>query len=661
MAQRKVRLALGGLVAVAAAAGLWLVWGPGERAAPHAAEDPQREGPSGAATAHSPGARADRAALRRLAGRYAVKSSTQVQVQAQGKEKDLGTTRAEGELQLAELSSDATGTWMAARAREVKLEASEIALQINDLGGDRSPLAADAEFAVRLDADGRVSEVRFDPALPVGLQALWSGAMRDGQFVLPAEADGRAWQAQERNQNGEFRAHYQQQASGSYHKRWATAADPSAPVSQQDSPAELLFISEGQGDFRFDGGQLARLSMELTLRGRGLGQVPMPQARGRLELQRLGQVDGRWASRLVPARLVAWDGQVKPRKQVADRPVNLGDFEAQVAAASGATKLQARADQRHLLTAALRRDPALVQAAGQRLASGQLAEPVERTYIEALVMADTPEAQQQLATLAGDRKTDERLAMQLLAGAIFAAHPSAEYLALLETLSRDRERPVRANGSLLVLGAAVRATAKYDEAAAAEQNQKLLRRATPRIASGQPGVFASQASVEVEVANARERAAWLDALGNAGQAESVPVIVQALSDPEDNVRKAAAHALRFMPAGKVKSAMIKAMKQEESIFVREALLLAARYQGPGAQLEFANKALRFDESAYVRLAAAYTVATWAMETPALYPLLQQALDSEKSEKVRESLKNYLQPGRVAPPFALAGQPAGGQP
>jgi hypothetical protein len=78
-------------------------------------------------------------------------------------------------------------------------------------------------------------------------------------------------------------------------------------------------------------------------------------------------------------------------------------------------------------------------------------------------------------------------------------------------------------------------------------------------------------------------------------------------------------------------------------------------------LSLVTHALRDDYSEHVRLAAAFTMATWAVDTPALKAELTKALATEKSSKVQESLKNYLQPGRTAPPFVPVGTSPGGQP
>ena len=643
-------LAAAALMAVAGS--LWLTLAPVGRPSAELGPQPTRGTP--AAQPVLAASEPNRGLAQRWAGRYALEFSSRVHTAGVQGGKELIQVSAQGQLQLTALPGATGEVWLAGRARGARLQANALALRVSDLGSEQSPLAIDADFAARVDTEGRVLEVRFAPGLPTGIQAMWTGVMRDLQFVVPPASSAGSWKADEANLNAEFTSSYQRQPDGSYAKRWSVATDG-------EKGKGALFTGQGDGRFAFADGHVRDARMEMSGGGRGLADVEMPRYTAQVSLRWLGPADAAWSRQVKPKQMVAFAGQTRPGREAKVPALPLSEFEAKVEAASAGKKLQDRADKRRHLTAVLRRDASVAQEVRTRLASGQLAEPVERTYIEAMVMADTPATQEAMVSLASDEAIDHRLVLQVLSGSLFFSHPGPAYVGALEQLSQDRQRSQRANASLLTLGAAVRATANDDPAEAERLHRKMLDRATPRILSGQVGIDAPGAMIDLNPADSRERASWLDGLGNAGQPEAASLVAQALQDENEMVRKSAAQALRFMPAKAVKSAMIKAMKQEESIFVREALLLAARYHGPEHQLDLVTKALRGDESEYVRLGAAYTVAVWTMEAPALNQVLQQALAGEKSSKVKESLLNYLQPGRTEPPFVPVGKIAGGQP
>ena len=79
-----------------------------------------------------------------------------------------------------------------------------------------------------------------------------------------------------------------------------------------------------------------------------------------------------------------------------------------------------------------------------------------------------------------------------------------------------------------------------------------------------------------------------------------------------------------------------------------------KFMGPSALENFVTKALLFDESDYVRLGAAHTMAVWMADAPGLRRHLAEALTREKSPKVQDSLRNYLEPGRFGAGVVASG-------
>jgi HEAT repeat protein len=149
------------------------------------------------------------------------------------------------------------------------------------------------------------------------------------------------------------------------------------------------------------------------------------------------------------------------------------------------------------------------------------------------------------------------------------------------------------------------------------------------------------------------RIGWLEALGNTGAPSALPTILASLeTDPDELVRAAAARALRFQDPQAAQPSMDKALLRDHSIHVRYELMHSARLMGPEAMQPLVERTLTADKSESVRLAAAYAIAVWMVSSPGLATVLQNALATEKSLKVRDSLMNYLTPGRVVPPTTI---------
>ncbi len=145
---------------------------------------------------------------------------------------------------------------------------------------------------------------------------------------------------------------------------------------------------------------------------------------------------------------------------------------------------------------------------------------------------------------------------------------------------------------------------------------------------------------------------WVAALGNAALPQTLPLLLTLLKDPGEFTRSAAAYSLRFFDPAQVVTALTGTMAQDDSIYVRAAVLRACAFLGPAATQTLVHKALRYDKSEMVRETAGYVVAAWMQKTPDLKDLLDDAIAHESSAKVVDTLKNFAQPGRVAAPFHL---------
>jgi HEAT repeat protein len=139
----------------------------------------------------------------------------------------------------------------------------------------------------------------------------------------------------------------------------------------------------------------------------------------------------------------------------------------------------------------------------------------------------------------------------------------------------------------------------------------------------------------------------LAGLGNTGSAEALPLILASLKDDDELVRGGAVLALRRQSPSACIDRLLDLMAHEGSVHVRENVMDVAMVMGPAVTEPMVRKALYFDDSAFVRSAAAYVVSTWSTDSPGMRAVLVDALKHEKSPDVAERLQNFIEQGRVS--------------
>lgn len=585
-----------------------------------------------------------------LDGRYEARYELTLDGRVPGTGRRSAHVAVRGKLDVGPAASDDGARWFAARLTVDSLDADEAAKRVTDFGVEGASAHLASAWMFRLDEEGRVGEVRFSDDTPVSVRGVFSALASSAQLARPKGTSNGSWEADETEINGPYRARYE--ASGAtIAKTWAvrTAGNPDDPTKANS------YEADGEAKFATAAAWIEHVTVSQRGSAAVGGNTREDRARfdTAIELARTGDTPSGWASAYAPSAFVPFSvAQVVPRKMGAE-PGETFDSLVETARVAGEKHdWQKRVLARNDLTRLVADDDRLAERTAKMIRAGGLSEPMERTFLETLVGASTPAAQGEVAAMIGDRKLNRETRVRVLQATSLMTRPGHEVMKALDGAAFSAGDAIYASQAAMVLGAAAQHLQDNEPAVAQHTTQALLKRAgTVVIGPAKPGK---------PVASLAERTNWIGALGNAGAPESLPILLGLLKDPDATIRASAAHSLRFMDPAQALQAMEIAMREDKSITVRHALLHAARTMGPEKMEAFVTKVLMYDESEHVRLGAAYCVAFWAIKAPGLRRTLADALAREKSPKVQESLRNYLEPGRVAPPFRLIPDTGDGQ-
>ena len=551
-------------------------------------------------------------------------------------------------------------TWVPLRLAGATSSMSRAAQRMLEALGKES---LELPFAVRLMADGKVDQARFGADVSQTARSVLAELAFSLQLSGLAEAGPNArWTAEELSLNGTCKAVYRR--DGAQIAR--TVASTQAQVGER---------SETSSTFRLEGPQVRE--MELLRRGKATtggvkvaGFVPLRMAI-RAVVAEAG--DMAWASQLPIEGMqrfsVAGGAKRAPPKAPRDVAVVLRDVRsfARDKDVGGQVAL------RNELTYAIREQPRALGAVVEALRARDLGKKAETVAIAALVGARTGPAQAATAKLLGDDELDSALRVRVLQSAALMSSPNPAFVhALMELATSHKDRSYAA-----AVATTAGAAARYLKEQHPEQAQRVIDAltatarpiVTPRqrtVVIGRPekkrvvkpGAVPDDPEAPKDVAPEEEqpvgvRLAWLAALGNTGDPGALQDVLAATDDNNEAVRGGAVLALRFQDPQKCIGAMIKIMATDKSIHVRENVVDAARHMGPAVTGQLVERALRFDESPFVRLAAAYTLSVWSADAPWLRKILVDALKKEKNVRVIEAIQHYVDQGRVA------GQPVKG--
>ncbi|MBI5495332.1 MAG: hypothetical protein HY904_09895 [Deltaproteobacteria bacterium] len=524
--------------------------------------------------------------------------------------------------------------WLKASLEGASLQLDEALRKVTDF-----PAAPDGEFkqpfAVPLERDGRVVDIRFARDLSLATRGTLAAVMQAAQFVRvdPAAAE---YDLPEWSVNGTLSSHWLRKSASEYVRAWRGAEYVDTAGGLDPAPAQSSF---GEGTITLANGRIEKVEANERGTARTGAQVQRrPSYTTSVELTRM---EGK--ASVAAARPDALTPLVTSQLHIPlprEPAVPFEEAMAQVEAAGD--KRAERAVARKTLMYTLMASPASATQAEAVFRRPGTPDAVKRTTVEALAGAATPEAQSVLASVMLDDKvlvTDRLFVVQATVG---VKKPREQLLDDMARLAYEHPDKIYASQVAMALGAEI--------AWAAEHNVKT--------ATGYLAGYLQHAAAVLQPPNAgepkrlRERSNWLGGLGNLASPNALPFIEAALSDPEQGIRASAAHALRFQDPRPVRERMQQIMHQDQSMTVRLGILHAARYMGPESQKTLVERALTYDPSENVRTEAAYVISAWLPQAPGLRQVLAQALEQERSEKVRHVLRNFLEPGRIAPPGQL---------
>jgi hypothetical protein len=520
-------------------------------------------------------------------------------------------------------------TWVPARLTAATVQLSESVRKVLDLSGDSSGL--ERPWLLKREPDGRVSEVRFDPATSTAGQSVLAALAFSTQLVRPAQGDATAWQAEEVDANGTFQARYVRGADGSVTKRWSSGA--ARPGQRTETTARYSADDEGVKHIAVE-----ELGKATTGKLDASSFVPM---RLTIDLVRTGKSDGRWAAGLTTGHLRAYTAataRVDWRRE-AEVTRAYDDVLADVQGRAGATDAGGRVNLRNELTRAIAASPEAVRLTDALLRARTLEESAETVVVAALVGARTPEAQTAVGGLVKDPAVPEALRLRTLQSASLMSSPTPAFVATLASLAALAADPAYRGAVATTLGQSIAFLEEQHPVEAAQQIAAFIDQATL--------VLAPQADDHGQPQPAGLRIAWLAGLGNTGSAEALPLILASLKDDDELVRGGAVLALRRQSPSACIDRLLDLMAHEGSVHVRENVMDVAMVMGPAVTEPMVRKALYFDDSAFVRSAAAYVVSTWSTDSPGMRAVLVDALKHEKSPDVAERLQNFIEQGRVS--------------
>jgi HEAT repeat protein len=516
------------------------------------------------------------------------------------------------------------------RARVVAPTAVSNPAATRALGLGAHDAALEHPWAMRVEPDGRVAEVRFADATPDGARAVLAAVAHAWQHTKAANPAATRWETTESDTNGAYVASYERDA-GTVTKHWTIPAD------------RVAFRGETTVEYTFRGEQLTTVAFDqhADVNVHGSGDAASEPYRLTIDLEATSAGDGAWSASVSPETLQPFDA-THLKAQVKAAPVVAPPFDEtldEVRARATRADPAARVQLRNHLAAAISAEPGASARIASLIRVGALADSAQTVAIAALATAQTPEAQSALGELCFDDALANVARHQALAAVTLMSRPSAQLVATLTRFatSDDSLAPAAAAAAAAAASKLV-GVAPTDAKAATDAIVSAARE--PILAGRDPNVHSERAPVAV-------RGTWVSALGNTADSAALPLILNALQDPDAAVRGRAAFALRFQSPKSCIEAMTDRMARESSVTVRGRLLMAAAYMGTAAMGDFVERALLTDTSPFVRNKAALVISVWSETAPGLRKVLSEALKRESDPWAAEQLQSLMTPGNTA--------------
>jgi HEAT repeat protein len=282
----------------------------------------------------------------------------------------------------------------------------------------------------------------------------------------------------------------------------------------------------------------------------------------------------------------------------------------------------ARLDVMSRMSALFELDPSSVDSARKTIR--QASPDDARTLLGALSGAHGPDAQRVLAELARDPSIDPGLRNNATIELGTVEEPTAETLRELRAASNDQDPNVHAQATLALGGAVRRSDASSGPTdtthdAVDDMNRGYQSAKTPD-----------------------DRRLYVNALGNAGSANGLPSLKNAVNDPDPSVRSAAVGALRYIHGDEVDALLVTAMLRDPEAEVRAAAIEAVQYRPLSpALLEAGQSVLQNEKEPQLRSAVVSWFAPNLFKVPALVAVLRAVAASDPDENVKRAAESAL--------------------
>lgn len=422
------------------------------------------------------------------------------------------------------------------------------------------PRAADLDAAAQLVSEqGVLNAIGFPDRMPAPARKLLTGLATTFQYTGQLGAD---WTIGEEDLTGRYDAVYRWSDDEIQRSRTRYTA-----LRAQDG---LSAVSAGgvtpteKTRFRVDDDGVVSAVVELDVTFAVGGVAPIQLVlRGSLERESIEQVEAPGGELFAAAPISGYVNFEGARRN-ADRSLVAGATVAdllaevkRVAALAGRDGSNARAQALARLAALIRLDPEAAEEVADQVRQHPEALAEARVLVGALGSARVAAGTDALAGLMADELPDA--ARGAVVGALSFANPVTP--ASLHALSEGIEKP-HGNQAALGLGTQSRKMRETDPASADAATQLLL-------------------SHQASAGTVGERRLFLEALGNSGATQALPVLRAAMTGDNSQLATAAAFSLRYVPGADVDALLAQSIEQSvERPEVALAAIRAAAYRDP---------------------------------------------------------------------------------
>lgn len=279
-----------------------------------------------------------------------------------------------------------------------------------------------------------------------------------------------------------------------------------------------------------------------------------------------------------------------------------------------------RAELQTKLSALFRTQPDAAKQAAAAIVAG-LPEPVTKTLLGALSGAQTAAGQAALVDLLGQRSLSSAVRENAVAVLGLSDAPTEATSEALHKAVRDADPDVRSTAAL-ALGNAAGAQRQQSQVSAAESSVDEL-------------IQLYQAAQTED-----EQLLYLQALGNAGDPRTLPLLQTAIQSQSAAIRSAATQALRFVSVPSVDGQLVQILEQDSAVEVRRAAVFAISFRPFLGFVASLQKAVLTDKAAPVRQDVIQLFARYK-QLPTVQQTLRSVSERDPSPEVRRAASELL--------------------